>query len=295
MRWIVDRGIREAAPGALEWVRAFLEPYDTSRVGWIRIDRGRGRFGGVYGRCWYPTRKLRTYRLSCQVPGPFPATIETRRPPRYLHDPRELAPDEFVAGASRDGRNGRAWELIRARTVVQDTAEGIVWIFAHEAFHFLRKTRQVPGRNVEAEADAFADAHLHRFREETRSLAAPITEEPHDPDRVLIGRAFYGRGDSWQHGALNRLLVVTDWGPKGDCWTVWNPHASSYFSASGDDVRQALQANYRPAHVGPPDGEHIQIATAFLQHAQYCCRKKPGARTAALALAAQHVSAAGQG
>ncbi len=121
----------------------------------------------MYGRCWYPTRKQRTYRLSCQVPGPFPASIATRRPPRYLHDPRELAPDEFVAGAMRDGRTGRAWELVRARTVVQDTGEAVVWIVGHEAFHFLRKTRQVPGRNVEAEADAFADALLRRFREES--------------------------------------------------------------------------------------------------------------------------------
>lgn len=126
MRWIVDRGIREGAAGALEWVRAFLAGYDTSRVEWIRIDHGRGRFAGVYGRCWYPTRKKRTYRLSCQVPGPFPATIETRRPPRYLDDPRELAPDEFVAAAVQDGRTGRAWEQVRARTVVQDTGEAVV-------------------------------------------------------------------------------------------------------------------------------------------------------------------------
>ncbi|HEU0079721.1 MAG TPA: hypothetical protein VFQ76_18830 [Longimicrobiaceae bacterium] len=72
---------------------------------------------------------------------------------------------EFVAGAMRDGRTGRAWELIRARTVVQDTGEAVVWIVGHEAFHFLRRTRQVPGRNVEA--DAFADALLRRFREES--------------------------------------------------------------------------------------------------------------------------------
>ncbi len=42
MRWIVDRGIGECAAGALAWVRAVLEQYDTSRVGWIRVDRGGG-------------------------------------------------------------------------------------------------------------------------------------------------------------------------------------------------------------------------------------------------------------
>lgn len=164
MRWIVARKVRVEAARGLEWARRFLAGFDTSRVEWVQVDQGRGRYGGVYGRCWYPTRKKGSYRISCQVPGPFPATIFTRRPPRYQDAPRELAPDEFVAGVVRDGRTGRAWEQIQARTVVENLDEAVVWIVAHEAYHFLRRSRQVPGRNIEAEADRFADAQLLVFR-----------------------------------------------------------------------------------------------------------------------------------
>ena len=69
-----------------------------------------------------PTQHVPYYRISCQVPGPFPHQIE----------------------------------------VTLD--EGIIWIVAHEAFHFLRRTGQVPGRNTEIEADRFADEQLSRLR-----------------------------------------------------------------------------------------------------------------------------------
>jgi len=48
--------------------------------------------------------------------------------------------------------------------VVNDLSEATVWIVAHEAFHWLRMTRQISGRNTEIEADAFADKMLDEFR-----------------------------------------------------------------------------------------------------------------------------------
>ena len=38
---------------------------------------------------------------------------------------------------------------------------------AHEAFHYLRKTRQVEGRHGEIEADAFALKMLEQYRDES--------------------------------------------------------------------------------------------------------------------------------
>jgi len=38
-------------------------------------------------------------------------------------------------------------------------------LVAHEAFHYLRKTRQVAGRHGEIEADAFALKRLEQYRE----------------------------------------------------------------------------------------------------------------------------------
>ena len=51
------------------------------------------------------------------------------------------------------------------KTVVQNLDEAIVWIVGHEAFHWLRRTRQIPGRNTEIEADQFADEQLQAFRQ----------------------------------------------------------------------------------------------------------------------------------
>ena len=40
-----------------------------------------------------------------------------------------------------------------------------MFLMAHEAFHYLRKTRQVEGRHGEIEADAFALKVLEQYRE----------------------------------------------------------------------------------------------------------------------------------
>jgi hypothetical protein len=42
--------------------------------------------------------------------------------------------------------------------------EVLVFLVAHEAFHYLRKTRQVEGRHGEIEADAFALKMLEHYR-----------------------------------------------------------------------------------------------------------------------------------
>jgi hypothetical protein len=43
--------------------------------------------------------------------------------------------------------------------------EVLVFLVAHEAFHYLRKTKQVAGRHGEIEADAFALKMLEQYRE----------------------------------------------------------------------------------------------------------------------------------
>jgi hypothetical protein len=44
-----------------------------------------------------------------------------------------------------------------------------VFLVAHEAFHYLRKTRQVEGRHGEIEADAFALKMLELYRADRRT------------------------------------------------------------------------------------------------------------------------------
>ncbi len=121
------------------------------------------------------------YRLLCQVPGPFPSPIVIRKPPLYR------APDgswpALPSGTQRgthfvDRRTGREWVRVYGSTHLQTVGQGVVWIVAHEAFHFLRRTRQVPGRNTEIDADAFADAQLRLYLRG----AEPMHQHEHDHD-----------------------------------------------------------------------------------------------------------------
>lgn len=165
MRWIID--LNDDQPLALAWAPEFLAEFDLSLLAWIRIDRGRGKYRGAYGRCWFPTRSIPFYRISCQVPGPFPCDIVTRKPPLYLQPNGKFlkAPAGTRKGEHiRDERSGREWIRVTGKTRLQSLDEGIVWVLAHEAFHFLRRTKQIPGRNTEIQADQFGDDTLLFFR-----------------------------------------------------------------------------------------------------------------------------------
>jgi hypothetical protein len=202
MRWIIDPKIREDGAAGIAWARQFLAGYDTSQVEWLRIDRGNERLDcweprGVYGRCYYPRgrgKARRGYRISCQVPGPYPYTMRLRLPPVYTTLVRYYGerPDHVLdaagsavfeigrengapywdvadvprpANCAGTGRRGdKAWWQIDGLTTVNSLSEAIVWIVGHEAFHFLRRSRQVPGRNVEHEADMAGERALSAFR-----------------------------------------------------------------------------------------------------------------------------------
>jgi hypothetical protein len=51
---------------------------------------------------------------------------------------------------------------------------GLVHMFAHEVFHFLHRSRQIPGRNGENEADQFAVAIEDEFRGAPPTTKSPI-------------------------------------------------------------------------------------------------------------------------
>lgn len=107
--------------------------------------------------------------LPDQLPGarPLPLPNSTRKSPLYPDSTGtlpDLPPGTKAGDWVKDLRTGRTWLRVRGETLVRDLDEAIVWILAHEAFHFLRRTRQVPGRNTEIEADRFADQQLLFYR-----------------------------------------------------------------------------------------------------------------------------------
>ena len=170
MRYIIEINQEEASRG-LEWVESFLGGFDLGKLTWVKFTPGSARYVGVYGRCYMPVKgKPAEFKISCQLPGPFPCKIQTRRRPIY-----QLADGTFEplpAGCIRGlkvvaKQSGKCWFRVRGFTQFQDFDEAVVWILAHEGFHFLRATRQVPGRNDEIHADRFADEMLEDYRGKT--------------------------------------------------------------------------------------------------------------------------------
>jgi hypothetical protein len=170
MRWIIHPQVRSEI-SALDFCKEFIGAFDTSSLDWIRIDLGRGTYAGAYGRCWYPTRSRRKgYRISVQVPGPFPYSHRRYIKPLYENSDGSWPPIPFgatVAGTCQATRNGvvRRWQRLTVAYRMETRAIALVHIFAHEAFHFLRRSQQIPGRNRENEADLFAVSIEATFRE----------------------------------------------------------------------------------------------------------------------------------
>ncbi len=162
-RWIVQPRLRKCA--AVSWCRKWLQGYNLSQLDWVRLDTGRGRYEGAYGRCWFPEGD-KAYRISCQVPGPFPTQQRIYLRPVYRRADGSWEPRPKGARVSQRwaSAEGREWLTIYRKIELVDTDEAIVWMIGHEAFHYLRRTRQVPGRNVEWQADAFACDLLETWR-----------------------------------------------------------------------------------------------------------------------------------
>src|SRR3712207_9580084 len=65
--------------------------------------------------------------------------------------------------STRDGKNVH-WRRLCRTLELRSEDEVLVFLFAHEAFHYLPKTRQAEERHGEIEADAFALNTLEQYR-----------------------------------------------------------------------------------------------------------------------------------
>jgi hypothetical protein len=177
MRWIYQSDHAEA----IDFLQSIAERegWDFSKVSWFRIDRGRSDTcqSGAWGRCYYPTKKIPKFRISCHVRGSGsnpkvvkPFRIQVKHQPIYRNEDGSWPPipiNRWVISEREAG--GQAWQSTYSRVLVHDDQEAAVWIGGHELFHFLRKTKQIPGRNIEWQADQFGLKMLNEFREGRKS------------------------------------------------------------------------------------------------------------------------------
>ncbi len=161
------------------WVRERLGAFDWSKVDWITVRQGRSERYAFRGVCRSPS-KGRRYRINCNVSrhAPYPIAYYMRISPLYRNPDGtwpEVPKGHEVSGryaANRDGKSIQ-WRRLYCPLELMSEDEVLVFLVAHEAFHYLRRTRQVEGRHGEIEADAFALETLERYRDEPSKVDLP--------------------------------------------------------------------------------------------------------------------------
>ena len=178
--WRVDRALEDSE--GLRWVREQLETYDWSKVDWVTVRRGRSKVWAFRGVCKSPRRGHGGYRINCNVSkhARYPITQFMRVSPLY-RDPNGTWPEvpegHKVGDRYASMRNGESvqWKRLYRPLELRSEDEVLVFLVAHEAFHYLRKTRQVEGRHGEIEADAFALKMLEQYRSGSNAAVPPAT------------------------------------------------------------------------------------------------------------------------
>ena len=174
--WRVDTALEDSE--GLWWIREQLGDFEWSKADWISVRRGRSEKYAFRGVCKAP-RNGSGYRINCNVSkhASYPIHQFMRVSPLYRnHDGTwPEVPEGHEVGhryvATRNGENVQ-WRRLYRPLELRSEDEVLVFLVAHEAFHYLRKTRQVEGRHGEIEADAFALKMLERYRDRS-NIAIP--------------------------------------------------------------------------------------------------------------------------
>jgi hypothetical protein len=167
--WRVDKALEDSE--GLRWIRERLGAYDWFKVDWITVRRGRSERYAFRGVCRSPW-KGRGYRINCNVSkhALYPIAYHMRVSPLYRNPdgtwpkmPEGHKVGDHYTATTRTGRSVQ-WKRLYRTLELGNEDEVLVFLVAHEAFHYLRKTRQVEGRHGEIEADAFALKTLEQYR-----------------------------------------------------------------------------------------------------------------------------------
>jgi hypothetical protein len=176
--WRVDKA-QEDSEG-LRWIRERLEDYDWSKADWVSVRSGRSEKYAFRGVCKAP-RNGCGYRINCNVSkyAAYPIYQDIRVSPLYRNPDGTWpeVPEGHRVGAhyvaARSNGQSVQWKRLYRPIKLRNEDEVLVFLVSHEAFHYLRRTRQAEARHGEIEADAFALKMLEHYRDGANISKAP--------------------------------------------------------------------------------------------------------------------------
>lgn len=139
-------------PHVMRFILRKLDAFDLSLVEWIKLLPLNKRHA-LHGCCAYPVylrggdrRMIKGYRLRASV------NVEMAPPIMFRH-----------WGRIPSAHYAQGWYSGEQLFVFDDLEDCALHTLAHECFHFLSHTRQVPYKNTEANANGWAEQWLKEF------------------------------------------------------------------------------------------------------------------------------------
>jgi hypothetical protein len=143
IRW---QGMHDRFPGLKEFVERL--PFDGELLDhiWLGIGETRG------GQCTYPDKKKGRlkYMVSARI------RLREQYPYRYINFVRP----EFVRMSEHSYEVSSRY----SSEEIGDAEDDMTWLVGHELFHFLRRTKQVPGSNTQSQANEYGFRFLREFK-----------------------------------------------------------------------------------------------------------------------------------
>jgi len=131
------------------FIENFLSEFDTSQLDHITISHT--STGDFTGRCFYPSKKHKREKYFIRIGVPTKT---------YPYDYETYVGVKFT---ERDGVKYSS-PIMDAMTVhcIEDS---LMLIFGHEIYHFLRRSRQVDGKNTQSQANKFGFKMLQEYHQ----------------------------------------------------------------------------------------------------------------------------------
>ena len=131
------------------FIENFLSEFDTSQLDHITISHT--KTGMFTGRCFYPSKKHNREKYFIRIGVPtkiYPYNYKT------------------YVGVKFTERDGVTYSRpIEDEMTVHSIEDSLMLIFGHEIYHFLRKSRQVGGKNTQSQANAYGFQMLQEYHQ----------------------------------------------------------------------------------------------------------------------------------